>query len=173
MRPSNWIIPALAICGAFAACDTAGQAAAPEPEAQVGGSTAAAEATTAAGRPDSESTGAERPAAAEAQEPSARSGQLKFNNFCRTCHSMQEGDNRLGPSLHGIFGRKAGGSPDYRNYSQAMVTSGIVWDEATLDRFLANPDAVVPGNNMKPFSRIPDPGVRQDIIEHLKTAAAE
>lgn len=111
---------------------------------------------------------AEQPA--ENQRASAGSGELKFNNFCRTCHSLREGDNRLGPSLHGIIGRKAGSSPGYATYSQAMAESGIVWDEATLDRFLANPDAVVPGNNMKPFSSIPDPVVRKEIIEHLKTA---
>ncbi|MGQ0835292.1 MAG: c-type cytochrome [Gammaproteobacteria bacterium] len=107
---------------------------------------------------------------AETQQASAGSGELKFNNFCRTCHSLREGDNRLGPSLHGIIGRKAGSSPGYASYSQAMAESGIVWDEATLDRFLANPDAVMPGNNMKPFSRIPEPAVRKEIIEHLKTA---
>ncbi|MGH8285052.1 MAG: c-type cytochrome [Steroidobacteraceae bacterium] len=54
-----------------------------------------------------------------------------------------------------------------------MAESGIVWDEATLDRFLANPDAVVPGNNMKPFSSIPDSAVRKEIIEHLKPAGED
>jgi cytochrome c len=105
----------------------------------------------------------------QSENASGGSGQVKFNNSCRTCHSMREGDNRLGPSLHGIIGRKAGSSPGYTSYSQAMVNSGIVWDEATLDRFLANPDAVVPGNNMKPFASIPDETVRQQIIDHLKS----
>jgi cytochrome c len=97
------------------------------------------------------------------------SGQVKFNNFCRTCHAVREGDNRLGPSLHGIVGRKAGSAEGYGNYSAAMKQSGIVWDEATLDRFLANPEAVVPNNNMKPFARLADAAVRKQIIDYLET----
>jgi cytochrome c len=108
--------------------------------------------------------------AAETQQASSGSGQVKFNNFCRTCHSVREGDNRLGPSLHGIIGKKAGSSPDYPNYSQALARSGIVWDEALLDRFLASPDKTVPGNNMKPYAGLPDAEVRKEIIAYLKTA---
>ena len=51
------------------------------------------------------------------------SGQQAFNNACRTCHVMREGDNRLGPNLHKIIGRKAGSLPDY-NYSSAMKEAG-------------------------------------------------
>jgi cytochrome c len=84
----------------------------------------------------------------KAADPEA--GQLVFNNACRTCHSMKDGDNRLGPNLHGIIGRKAGALPSFQ-YSDAMKRGDIVWDETTLDRFIADPEAVVPGNRMKPF----------------------
>jgi len=91
-----------------------------------------------------------------------------FNNNCRTCHSPKVGDNRLGPSLVNLIGAKAGTRPGYANYSQAMKSSGIVWDEQTLDRFIADPEAVVPNNNMKPFRGVSDPAVRKSIIEAMR-----
>jgi len=91
-----------------------------------------------------------------------------FNNNCRTCHSPKEGDNRMGPSLGNIVGAKAGTRPGYTNYSQAMKSSGIVWDEQMLDRFIADPEAVVPNNNMKPFKGVSDPAVRKSIIEAMR-----
>jgi cytochrome c len=91
---------------------------------------------------------------------------LAFNNHCRQCHVTNEGDHRLGPSLHNIIGREAGAVPGFR-YSSAMQASTIVWDEDTLDRYIENPDAVVPGNNMKPYSGITDPEERAKIIAHL------
>jgi cytochrome c len=97
----------------------------------------------------------------------AKSGEAAFNSNCRTCHSAKPGDNRLGPSLHGIVGAKAGSRPGYPNYSGAMKGAGITWDSATLDRFIANPDSVVPNNNMKPFNGVPDPQVRKSIVDYL------
>lgn len=93
-------------------------------------------------------------------------GQVEFNNNCRTCHTMEEGDNRLGPHLHGIVGRKAGSLPDY-TYSSSMQASPVVWDEDSLDRFIENPEAVVSGNSMKPFAGIADPQIRAAIIDYL------
>ena len=95
-----------------------------------------------------------------------------FNNACRTCHSVREGDNRLGPSLHKIYGAKAGTSQGYGNYSQGLISSGITWDEATLDKFIANPDEVVANNNMKPYKGTSDAAVRKKIIEFLKSSSA-
>ena len=103
-----------------------------------------------------------------ATEPA--SGQLAFNNACRTCHLTREGDNRLGPSLHKIVGRKAGSLPDYNNYSSAMKEADFVWDEAKLDRFIANPDEVVPGNNMKPYGGLTNSEDRAKIITFLTQA---
>jgi cytochrome c len=95
-------------------------------------------------------------------------GQQAFNNNCRTCHSWKEGDNRLGPSLHGVYGRKAGSLQGY-NYSQSMKSAKITWDDATLDKFISNPDSVVPNNNMKPFTGVGDAATRGKIIEFLKS----
>jgi cytochrome c len=91
-----------------------------------------------------------------------------FNNNCRTCHSWKEGDNRLGPNLHGIIGRKAGAAAGF-SYSEAMKSSGITWDESSLDKFITNPNAFIPNNNMKPFSGIGDAETRTQIIDFLKT----
>lgn len=101
----------------------------------------------------------------------AEPGQTKFNNRCRTCHSVREGDNRLGPSLHAIFGKKAGSSSGYASYSQALRNSGIVWNEETLDKFIANPDSLIPGNNMKPYPGITDAEERKEIVNYLKSSA--
>jgi cytochrome c len=94
------------------------------------------------------------------------SGQQAFNNACRTCHMVREGDNRLGPNLHKVVGRKAGSLPDYA-FSSAMKEAGFVWDEEKLDRFIANPDQVVPGNNMKPYGGLSSSDDRKKIIAFL------
>lgn len=106
---------------------------------------------------------------ASAQDTAGSGGdKAAFNNHCRTCHSPREGDNRLGPSLGSILGAKAGTQQGYPNYSEAMKSSGVVWDEQTLDKFIANPEAVVPNNNMKPFKGVEDPAVRKRIIEAMR-----
>jgi cytochrome c len=95
-------------------------------------------------------------------------GQTAFNNSCRTCHTMKEGDNRQGPSLAHVVGRKAGSLPDF-NYSSSMKQSGITWDETTLDRFIADPEQVVHGNAMKPYGGIADAAQRKTILDFLKS----
>jgi cytochrome c len=97
------------------------------------------------------------------------SGQLAFNNACRTCHVVREGDNRLGPNLHKVIGRKAGSLPGY-NYSGAMKEADFVWDEEKLERFIANPDEVVAGNNMKPYGGLASKDERAKIIAFLAQA---
>ena len=103
---------------------------------------------------------------ASAQD-SAGDGKLLFNNACRTCHSVNEGDNRLGPSLAGVVGRPSG-SIEGVNYSSALADGAVTFDEATLDRFIENPDAVAPGHGMKPFGGISSPEERAAIIAFLK-----
>ena len=103
--------------------------------------------------------------AAAAQE---NDGQLLFNNACRTCHSVKEGDNRLGPNLHGIIGRKSGSLNNYP-YSDSMAKSDLVWDKPTLDRFIADPGAVVRGNTMQPYGGMPSAEDRAKIIRYLET----
>ncbi|MDB5584455.1 MAG: hypothetical protein JWR80_9631 [Bradyrhizobium sp.] len=96
----------------------------------------------------------------------ANSGQQAFNNACRTCHMAREGDNRLGPNLFKVVGRKAGSLPGYA-FSSAMKQAGFDWDEEKLDRFIANPDQVVPGNNMKPYGGLSSSDDRKKIIAFL------
>jgi cytochrome c len=95
-------------------------------------------------------------------------GQVEYNNNCRTCHSFKPNDNRLGPSLHGVVGRKAGTLEGFA-FSSAMKGSNVTWDEATLDKFIANPDSVVSGNGMKPFTGISNADDRAKIVGFLKT----
>ena len=99
-------------------------------------------------------------------------GQLMFNNACRTCHSIREGDNRLGPHMRGIIGRKAGSLPNY-SYSSAMRGADFVWDEENLERFIANPDETVPGNTMKPYGGLASAESRVKLIAFLKTLTAD
>lgn len=103
------------------------------------------------------------PFAAAAQD---ESGQVAFNNHCRTCHSTDEGDNRLGPSLHGIVGREAGSVEGYK-FSAALAKADLVWDEETLDAFIADPASVVQGNEMRPYGGITDPETRAAIVGFL------
>jgi cytochrome c len=91
-----------------------------------------------------------------------------FNNACRTCHTTREGDNRLGPNLHNILGRKAGSLPDY-NFSSAMKDAGFVWDEEKLERFIAHPDEVVPGNNMRPYGGLASAEDRAKVAAFLRS----
>jgi cytochrome c len=97
--------------------------------------------------------------------------EISFNDHCRECHSFLKDDNRLGPSLYSVVGRKAGAEPGY-GYTQSLKDSGVTWDEATLDKWIADPGAVVPGNGMSPpYSGLTDAAIRQRIIAYLKTLA--
>ena len=112
------------------------------------------------------------PAQVVAAQPQATDGkgQLLFNNACRTCHTLREGDNRLGPNLNRIVGRKMGVLPDY-GYSSAMKSGDLIWDKSTLDRFIANPDQVVPGHTMRPYGGLASPEERASIIDYLEESA--
>lgn len=85
---------------------------------------------------------------------------------CQACHSMKEGENRVGPSLYGIVGATAAHLPDFR-YSEANKASGIVWSEEKLFDYLKNPRAMVPGTTMA-FAGIADPQKRADVVAFLK-----
>lgn len=84
---------------------------------------------------------------------------------CAACHSTEPGKTLFGPSLAGVAGRKAGSLPGYA-FSDALKNSGLVWNAATLDRWLTSPQKTVPGTRM-PFSGIKDPSVRKTVIEYL------
>jgi cytochrome c len=83
---------------------------------------------------------------------------------CQACHAVD--DNDLGPRHRGVFGRNAGSVADYI-YSPALKSSGLTWDRRTLDRWLSNPSALVPGTKM--FFKIDDAQSRADIIAYLAT----
>lgn len=86
---------------------------------------------------------------------------------CTVCHSAKEGENRVGPSLFGVFGRKAGKAPGF-NYSKAVKDSGITWDEAHLGNYLEHPQQTIKGTRMA-FPGLKTPKDRADIIAYLKT----
>lgn len=86
---------------------------------------------------------------------------------CATCHAVDAGKNGIGPSLAGVFGAKAGHVGDYA-YSSALRGSGLVWDEATLDAYLAQPMTKVPGTKMS-YGGMRDADQRAAIIAYLKT----
>jgi cytochrome c len=106
------------------------------------------------------------PRPGEAAEIAA--GQTIFNR-CKICHALEAGKNMVGPSLHGIFGRKAGTADNF-TYSEAMKNSGIVWDDDTLPKYLRNPQEVVPGGKMA-FPGIKDDKQIADLLAYLHQAA--
>jgi cytochrome c len=85
---------------------------------------------------------------------------------CAACHSI-DGSARTGPTLKGIFGRKAGMVVGFR-YSRAMQRANIVWDDKSLDAYLDRPQQEVPGNTM-PFAGIADAKQRADLVAYLQT----
>jgi cytochrome c len=95
----------------------------------------------------------------------ATDGQRDFNR-CAACHATQPGTNGIGPSLADVVGRQSGSAPGY-HYSTAMTGAHMTWDDASLDKFLTNPQSVVHGTKM--FASVPDPRQRQDIIAYLHT----
>ena len=95
--------------------------------------------------------------------------EISFNDHCRECHSFLKDDNRLGPSLYGVVGRKAGQLAGF-GYSESLKDFGVTWDEPTLDKWIANPGAVIPGNQMSPpYGGVADAAIRKKIIAYLKT----
>jgi cytochrome c len=85
---------------------------------------------------------------------------------CATCHSTTPGENKIGPSLAGVVGRKSGTELGY-DYSPALKAANITWDEHTLDQFLANPQGDVQGTKM--FINVPSAMERANVIAYLQT----
>ena len=91
-------------------------------------------------------------------------GKQLYETRCIACHSVDE--NRVGPAHRGMFGRKAGSASGY-DYSEALKKTKVVWNEKTLDRWLSNPEATIPGQKMG-FS-VPSANDRADLIEYLRS----
>jgi cytochrome c len=89
----------------------------------------------------------------------------KIADFLTTA-SPKAGENKFGPSLAGVFGRKSGSAPGY-DYSSALKSAGITWDEQELDKYLTNPPADVHGTKM--VISVPSAEDRQNVIAYLKT----
>nr|WP_310523922.1 cytochrome c family protein [Polymorphobacter sp.] len=110
------------------------------------------------------------PALAQAAAPmpvgNAAAGEKVFVQ-CKTCHVAEKGVNRVGPSLYGVVGRKSGIAPAYK-YSAANLKSGVVWNEATLYKYLEAPMKFMPGTKMA-FAGLKKPQDRADVIAYLKT----
>ena len=99
----------------------------------------------------------------------AKKGEKVFKK-CKACHTIKKRrQNKKGPNLAGIIGRKAGEGAGFKKYSKAMKASGIVWSEATLDEFLAKPRKMVKKTKMG-FAGLKKASQRADVIAYLKSA---
>ena len=93
----------------------------------------------------------------------ASRGEQLYDSRCIACHSLDE--NRVGPKHRGVYGRKAGSVPDFA-YSMALTASKIVWSDTTLNRWLTNPEALIPGQRMNFQVRSAED--RADLIAFLR-----
>jgi cytochrome c len=109
---------------------------------------------------------------AHAQTPSGnvKRGAQLFGD-CAACHSLTANQNMTGPSLAGVWQRKAGTLASFDRYSPEMKSSGIIWNANTLNAWLTSPAKYIPGNFMT-FPGIADPVARADVVAFLKDASA-
>lgn len=98
----------------------------------------------------------------------ADAGRTLYRSRCAACHSPDH--NGVGPAHSGVFGRAAGRAPGFA-YSDALKRSALVWNEQTLDRWLADPEKTAPGQRMG--VNVPDAREREDLIAYLKTLTAQ
>jgi cytochrome c len=151
------LLPALVLT--LAACGS--------PEPAPSGSPSAPPAQTASGDLDSAAQMQERIAELQApyNEANYEAGRRVFAQ-CRSCHTIDDGaPHRVGPNLHGVFGREIGTAEGF-NYSQAVQAADFEWDAAQLDHWLANPQTFLPGNRMA-FAGVRDATQRRDLIAYL------
>jgi cytochrome c len=88
-------------------------------------------------------------------------------NQCKACHAVERGKHGIGPSLAGIYGTKAAAIPGFE-FSDAMKSSGLTWNAANLDRYLENPQKVVPGTMMS-FAGLKDAAKRKEVVDYIKS----
>jgi cytochrome c len=103
-----------------------------------------------------------------AQSQSEQRGQRAFS-ACTACHSLEPDRNMTGPSLANLWSRKAGSVQSFDRYSDQLKSSGIVWDDKSLDEWVKDPQHLVPGNHMT-FPGMKDARARGDLLAFLKKA---
>ena len=162
---------ALAACGGDNAAEEAGDAAAEAVATATPGPTETA-APGAEATPADDATASPTPAptataARATPTPVAAAGPPESFKQCAICHKVEPGQHGLGPSLAGVFGARSAHAGGF-NYSDAMESANLTWNQATLDRYLANPQGVVPGTTMA-FAGVKDAAKRAEIIAYLKT----
>jgi cytochrome c len=94
-------------------------------------------------------------------------GQKIFKRTCFTCHAAEAGKNKVGPSLFGVVGRKAGEVPGFK-YSEAMDKAELTWNDEALDKYIANPKEFMPGNRMA-YAGVKKADERKELIVYLKS----
>jgi cytochrome c2 len=170
-------VSTVALALALAACGGgADEADAPADAVATGAAaTPSAEETTAPGEtPIPGATPTETPSATPTPSPTptpaaTTAAAAKPAEFavCAACHSTEPGKNGIGPTLAGVFGARAGHIDGF-DYSEAMENSGLTWNQANLDRYLADPKGVVPGTKMA-YPGLKDAAKRRAMIDYLKT----
>jgi cytochrome c len=100
-------------------------------------------------------------------EGDAAQGEKLFRQ-CKSCHATEAGKNRVGPSLFGVVGRKAGSAEEFKGYSEGLKAAGFSWDDAKLDAYLTNPKAVIADSKMA-FAGIAEAADREHVVAYLKT----
>lgn len=96
-------------------------------------------------------------------------GRQVYDKQCLVCHSLEPEFHKEGPSLHKIWGKKAGSVPYFGKYKGLKGASGIVWNEKTLEQWLTDPRAMVDGRDTGMTLRLEDPQQRADVIAYLES----
>jgi cytochrome c2 len=135
-------------------------------ETPAAGETPEPTATPTAAAASPSPTAAPTAAATRAAAPVAAASPPAMFAVCGACHSVTPGDHGIGPSLAGVFGAKSAHAEGF-DYSPAMQSANLTWNEATLNRFLENPREVVPGTTMA-YAGLKNPQQRQAVIDYLK-----
>lgn len=89
-------------------------------------------------------------------------------HLCFSCHKLEPGKHAIGPSLAGVFGRKAGTAEGFKGYSEELKASGIVWSEETIDKWVQNPKAMVEKTKMLLPKPVTDEQDRADLLAYLE-----